>query len=464
MKMKIVPLMQFDLQVPAKHVRSVPVSLGEGQEGVLFVYSEEGGVDPGEELYHHPVDTLKFTVFDEEGKRLWVKDLGPGVIPGVWFCPVLSLDLDMDGVDEIYFLNNLSPDHPFTFAYRKLEALDPRTGETLGRWDWPWNTFHDRLSLCYRFYLAAGLDHGKPVLITSQGTYGDMYLQGYGPGMVKKWETVIRDSDPGPRASHLTPVLDFNDDGVDELFWGERLLSVADGSEVVCCDKYSYRGHSDIVIPFLNFETGEKFIFTCREGDEREGVPRVVTFREDGTRAWIAVEHGHMHFAWLATVGENEKYRRVIMTMEARSHLGETGIVDDEPVEYYFDAYTGETVEMKLPMLGSWMFPIDINGDGYSEFFCCQGEDKGWLFDQHGNKIAKLEGTQVRNGVILKKYACEQMMLKDENGIVRVYGDREAKPGELFRKRHEYKGYHAFQQRLMASGYNSERSNISCGI
>ncbi|MCI9144127.1 MAG: hypothetical protein HFH87_16165 [Lachnospiraceae bacterium] len=462
--MKIETLMEYDLQLPAKQVRSVPVALGEGKEGVLFVYSREGGVDPGEEFYHHPVDTLKFAVFDGEGNRLWVKDLGPGVIPGVWFCPVLPLDLDQDGVDEIYFLNNISPDTPFSFLYRKLEALDPRSGETMGRWDWPQNTFQERLSLCYRFYLVAGYDHGEPVLITSQGTYGDMYLQGYGPGMVKKWETVIRKSDPGPRASHLTPVLDFNDDGVDELFWGERLLSVADGSEVLCCDKYSYRGHSDIIIPFLNFETEERFIFTCREGDEREGVPRVVTFREDGTRAWTALEHGHMHFAWLATVGEDGEYRRVIMAMDLIRYPGETGLVEGEPVEYYFDAYTGEQMEMKFPCYGSWLFPIDINGDGYSEFFCCEGELAGWLLDRHGEKIKKLEGMQVKNGRILKQFACEQMMLTDEKGIVRVYGDAEAEPGELFRKRHDYKGYHAFQQRLMASGYNHYRSNISCGI
>lgn len=462
--MNIVTLKEFDLGIPAEQVRSVPVTMGPDREGVLFAYSMDEGVDPGEEYYHHPKDTLKLAFFDENGTKLWTKDLGQGVIPGIWFCPVISLDLNQDGVDEIYFLNNINPEAPFSFIYRKLEAIDPISGETIGRWDWPQNTFEERLSLSYRFYLVAGYSHGEPVLITSQGTYGDMYLQGYGSGMVKKWETVIRDSDPGPRASHLTPVLDFNDDGVDELFWGERLLSVEDGHEVLCCDKYSYRGHSDIIIPFLDFETEEKYIFTCREGDERKGVPRVVTFHEDGSRAWTALEKGHMHFAWLATVGENGQYRRVIMAMDLIRYPGENGLVTEDPVEYYFDAYTGERVEMKLPCFGAWLFPIDINGDGYSEFYCSEGEDEGWLFDQNGNKIKKLEGMQVKNGQILKKFECEQLMLADSNGIVRVYGDAEPKTSEIFKKRHSYKGYHAFQQRLMASGYNHYRSNISCGI
>ena len=119
---------------------------------------------------------------------------------------------------------------------------------------------------------------------------------------------------------------------------------------------------------------------------------------------------------------------------------------------------------MKLPCFGAWLFPIDINGDGYSEFYCSEGEYEGWLFDQHGNKIKKLEGMQVKNGQILKKFECEQLMLADSNGIVRVYGDGEPEVSEIFKKRHSYKGYHDVQQRLMASGYNHYRSNISCGI
>ena len=61
------------------------------------------------------------------------------------------------------------------------------------------------------------LVHDKPVLVTAQGTYRDMYLQGYGEGMEKRWDIKIPYDDGGARSSHLCPVLDFNDDGVDEL-------------------------------------------------------------------------------------------------------------------------------------------------------------------------------------------------------------------------------------------------------
>lgn len=463
--MKIECIKSFDLGIPAKQTRSIPVNMGNGKEAVLFVYSMDSGVDPGEEYYHHPTDTLKLALFDWDGTRLWEKDLGTGVIPGIWFCPVLAIDLDMDGTDEIYFLNNKNPQTPFSFMYRKLEAIDPRTGDITGSWDWPQNTFDERLSLCYRFYLVAGYSKGEPVLITSQGTYGDMYLQGYGPGMVKKWDKLISKDETGPRASHLTPVLDFNGDGIDELFWGERLISVEDGSEVLCCDKYKYNGHSDLVIPFVNFDTGEKFIFTCREGDEREGEPRIVTFKEDGSYAWKAVDgEGHMHFAWLATLGEPGNERRIFMVMQENQYWGETKLERAAPTERYYDAYTGEEITVDFPCLGSQLIPLDINGDGISEFYCSGGEHAGELIDQHGNVLAKIPGMQVKNGHMLKSVKGEQLMVIDDNGIVRLFGDAEALGSGLFVKRHNYMNYLAFMDKLMATGYNHYRSNITCGI
>ena len=80
------------------------------------------------------------------------------------------------------------------------------------------------MSHSYRFFITGGYVHDKPVLVTAQGTYRDMYLQGYGEGMEKRWDIKIPYDDGGARSSHLCPVLDFNDDGVDELFWGERLI------------------------------------------------------------------------------------------------------------------------------------------------------------------------------------------------------------------------------------------------
>ena len=259
--MEIKCLKEFDLGIELGQVRSVPVSLGKDMpEAVLFVYSSQGNLDPWPELFNYPKDTLKMALYTLDGVRMWKRDLGNGVIPGVWYAPFISFDLDQDGVDEIWFVNNLNPNIPFSLNARVLERIDPLTGETTGQWTWPDNTIDDTMSHSYRFFITGGYVHDKPVLVTAQGTYRDMYLQGYGEGMEKRWDIKIPYDDGGARSSHLCPVLDFNDDGVDELFWGERLISLEDGHEVFCGDKGKYLGHSDIVVPFEDIKTGKKYL------------------------------------------------------------------------------------------------------------------------------------------------------------------------------------------------------------
>ena len=88
-----------------------------------------------------------------DGVRMWKRDLGNGVIPGVWYAPFISFDLDQDGVDEIWFVNNLNPNIPFSLNARVLERIDPLTGETTGQWTWPDNTIDDTMSHSYRCLL-----------------------------------------------------------------------------------------------------------------------------------------------------------------------------------------------------------------------------------------------------------------------------------------------------------------------
>jgi len=56
------------------------------------------------------------------------------------------------------------------------------------------------------------------VLITAQGTYTDMYLQGYSRDMSQRWSVFVPKDAAGARASHVFPVLDFNNDGLLDLF------------------------------------------------------------------------------------------------------------------------------------------------------------------------------------------------------------------------------------------------------
>ena len=433
------------------------------KDGMFFVYSSGGGADPGEELIRFKgFEDVILKMFDIDGNLLWEKTLPDGVLPGVWFVPALAFDMDKDGVDEIYVLNNYGA--PFSFMHRKLERLDAMTGEITGSWQWPWNTFNERMSLAYRYYIVAGYAHGEPVLVTCQGTYANMYLQGWNNNMEPRWEIAIMNEDGGPKASHVTPVIDINDDGVDELFWGERILSLDDGHQLVCLAP-DYVGHSDLIAPYLHPEKDDDwFIFTCREGDERPDQKRVYVFKPDGSVVWSAVDVGHMHTAWLANIkGEKEgTYRKISMSMQ------ETFVPDDEGFNhevtgvFFHDAYTGEEVDFKLPYPGYKVLPFDLNGDGYHEFFVTDENGRGDILDCEGNKIAHIDECGAYRFGKMLDLPGEQIMVA--NGTCfEIWADLDAEDGEVMKRRYK-RPYLRFMNKLMATGYNSEGTQVACTI
>ncbi|MBR4429106.1 MAG: hypothetical protein IKS78_07090 [Clostridia bacterium] len=452
--MNLTPVREF--QLPAeKHAFSANVTLGEGRRGFVFLASASWQ-DPGEELFHLPSDRLYIYCFDATGELLWEKRLGVGVLPGIWFCPLAAMDMDGDGKDEIYFVNNRS-DAPFSLFQRRLEALDPLTGETLGSWPWPDRTRELSVSKCYRFYLTGGYANGSPVLIASQGCYTDMYLQGWGKGMVKLWEKFIPETAPGPRASHLTPVMDLNGDGIDEIFWGERVLSVLTGEELMDFAP-EFHGHSDLLVPFLDYATGEMYVYTCREDHESPGQKRINVFNADGSLRWGAADTGHMHCGWVATALDGFGKLAMAEHHEWQPNTGDSsdsGMTMHTFEKYFFNAVTGEPITFELPFPAGEASPIDVNGDGYSEFI--YGSK---VFDRFGKYLGEFRGGKVRAGRILEEYPGEQIMTL-ENGTVRIYADLDAEDSDIMKMRLE-RGFPLFLQKLTASGYNAYNALASC--
>ncbi|UQZ86345.1 hypothetical protein SK3146_05638 [Paenibacillus konkukensis] len=82
-------------------LRAFPVRIGEGRQAIAAVYSRDFDIDPYYEMFFFPTDTLKLTVFTQDGEVLWTRDFGPSVIPGIWFCPVYPFDLNGDGLHEL---------------------------------------------------------------------------------------------------------------------------------------------------------------------------------------------------------------------------------------------------------------------------------------------------------------------------------------------------------------------------
>ena len=108
-----------------------------------------------------------------------------------------------------------------------------------------------------------------------RGTYGDMHLQGWSADMSRRWLLDIPKEAPEARGSHMTAIVDWNHDGIDEVMWGERCVELDGGRELFCLDEDTYRGHSDIVQPVYDWKNNAWRLYTVREGDTKVA-PRVL--------------------------------------------------------------------------------------------------------------------------------------------------------------------------------------------
>lgn len=422
MSIRLEKLLEVSIGSPIGQCRARQVTLGEGElRAFLVAWCADFDVDPYIEMFFFPTDTLKLAVITEEGEELWRRDLGRGVVPGHWFCPVAAFDLDGDGASEVWFVNNLNPDHPLSLRGYHLECLDARTGETTGRWPWPEVNRGQSLSHVFRNFIVGGRVHGEAVLITAQGTYGDMHLQGWSAGMVERWRRDISADEPGARGSHMAPVADINDDGVEELLWGERCIELDGGVELWCADRDTYRGHSDIIWPFRDPDDDGWLIYTCRESDPQAS-PRVVCYDAHGERVWGAVDRGHMDMGWVANVGEGG--RPVAMAIridhktcgpDGRHHFGRD--------EFVFDAATGEPVELPFSVYGT--VPVDLDGDGVHELVYGIPGQSGRVIDRLGNELGCTGGPSALCARLMS-WPGEQILTYHEDGTLQVWGDANA--------------------------------------
>lgn len=428
--------------------RAVPVRLGKVR-AFLALYGADFDVDPYVEMFFFPKDTLKMMVFNQEGQILWKRDLGKGVIPGVWFCPVLAFDLDGDGIDEIWFVNNENADHPLGTASYTLCGLNGLTGEKTAEIPWP-KTAECRsmqLSQQFRNFIVGGYANGRPVLTAAQGTYGDMFFEGFGPGLELLWETHIRADEPGARGSHMCPVLDLNGDGTDELLWGERCLELAGGKELFCADRSSYRGHSDVIQPV--FRAGRPWrLFTCREGDPGAS-PRLCCYDTEGNRIWGNLEQGHMDLGWTARLGENREHYAMGIRIGHKS-CGPDGRYHDRYEEFVYKVEDGSEVDLGFSVYKS--MPVDLNGDGYHEIVYGLPASTGDVRDRFGKLAGNVGGTVAMSGKLLSRGG-EQLLVFTKDGKISIWYDANARDTEEARARYE----NPFYEKAMGvsgNGYN----------
>ena len=442
-EMVLQPFMTFALGTPAGQLRARPVSLGKTRaDAVLLAYAADFDVDPYVGMFFFPTDTLKLALLSLDGELLWRKDLGRGVVPGQWFVPIHAFDLDGDGRDEIWFVNNVDPAHPLNDRAYRLERLDSETGESTGQWAWPTWGRHGPLSHTFRNFIFGGFVRDEPVLVTAQGTYADMHLQGWSPGMRERWQHEIAADAPGARGSHMVPVADMNGDGVDEVLWGERCIELDAGQELWCADQDSYRGHSDIILPVLDRQTGAWFLYTCRE-DQRDVAPRVAFYDAQGNRIWGKLESGHIDMGWGARLGDEAMTAMAIRI--GKKTCGPDGRHHTGTECFAFDMFTGAQIDLRFDPYGT--MPVDLNGDGRHELVrgAPVGDDPGDVLDRFGRPVGTVPG-RAALARKLGDYPGEQILVYSPDGEVSIVGDANAEDTDAAKTRYANRYYRTCRQ------------------
>lgn len=438
--------LRFELGQELGQLRAAPVQLG-AERGLVLAYAADFDVDPYEEMFFYPKDTLKLAVYNLRVERLWEKDLGRGMPPGMWFCPVFPFDLDGDGIDEIWHVGNKDPDHPFAISKYTLERLDARNGKSLGSWPWP-RPLDRPMAHMFRNFIFGGMVRGTPVLVTAQGTYGAMKLQAWNPDLSRRWEHVIPLDSPGARGSHMCPIVDFDGDGVEEVMWGERRIELDKGRELFCADRYVYKGHSDIIQPFLDREANRWMVFTCRE-KYLTTAPRIVTFDNQGGRVWGALEFGHIDMGWVAHLHNPRDFVAMGIRIGVKV-LGPAGRFRSKVEPFVFNAVTGEPV--KVPFDVYQTIPVDLNGDGVHELVYGIPGGNGDVIDGQGNRWGNIGGTVAMASQILDAPG-EHLVCFDKAGVVKIWRDASARDTPEARRRYTHPFYKA-NSRLTATGSN----------
>jgi hypothetical protein len=448
---------QYDLQAITEiklghslgQLRAVPISLGKNYpKAIAAMYSEDAEIDPYIGMFFFPKHTLKVMLFDVSGKIIWKRDIGDGMVPGVWFSPLFAFDLDEDGKDELWIINNKDPEHPLDFRKYVIEKLDPQTGKTTGQWPWPQPEQPQSLSHTYRHFIMGGYVKGKPVLITAQGTYDAMAIQGWNADMTQRWEHKIAAGAKGCAGSHVTPVVDINQDGIDDLMWGERCIELDKGTQLFCADEDVWEGHSDIIQPILNRENNKWSFFTCRETHLTLS-PRVVMYDDKGKRVWGHLDEGHIDTGWAARIGTNGEHivLGVKVGEKVRTAEGErrTGVVENT-----FEAFSGKKIELGFNVYTS--IPVDLNGDGIHELVKGYFEGDGTVLDRNGKMIGNIGG----HSAMASKFTDlpgEQILSYSKDGVINIWADRNASDTDQAKKRYNHPFY-KINQLQTGNGYN----------
>jgi rhamnogalacturonan endolyase len=390
----------FDLGQPYKQARVVTGDLnGDGEPEVVIAYSGYQNVDPYEKARTKSEDSIKVSAFLATGERLWTLDLGWGIEAGMNFQPMVVSDLDGDGRAEVILKTNKSA-NPLDYEGERITVLDGMSGRIKMEAKWPsLKGLGSDYNNDSRNYLAiAHLDGKDPYVIAVRGLYKvqrmwafdknlnrvwerNLGLDHYYPSgiwgrLIKFWniddkmEYILARFKNKPildeyRGSHSLPVADINEDGKEEILWGERCIG-ENGKDLWAIKKnMPYRGHPDVVRPAKILPSLKgKQIFYGREGwygkkNENIGVYLVDS---QGKILWAKWGYTHIDMGWVGKIVPGQEGMQCLGIDIMEKQWNKQGAKVIDPSGFLWGS-GGNLLGNPQP---SWYysFPVDWDGDG----------------------------------------------------------------------------------------------------
>jgi len=392
----------FDIGQSYKQARVVAGDLnGDGEPEVVVSYSGYRNVDPYEKAWSKSEDTIKVAAFLPTGERLWTKDLGLGIESGLNYQPIVVWDLDADGRAEVILKTNRSED-PRDYSGERITVLDGMSGQVKMEGKWP---SLEGLGSDYnndsRNYLAiAHLDGKDPYIIVVRGVYKAQRMWALDKNLHRVWQRNLGLDHYFPsglrerlvkfwniddkihylwgrlkgkplidqyRGSHSLPIADINEDGKEEILWGERCIG-ENGKDLWRIEEnIPYKGHPDIVFPadILPSHKGKE-IFYGREGwgEQKEKIG-IYLADNRGKILWANWGYHHIDRGWVGRIVPGEEGLQCLDIDITDKDWSAEGAKLVGPTGYLWSS--GGKLLGNPP--GSWYFsfPLDWDGDGIRE-------------------------------------------------------------------------------------------------
>lgn len=433
------PALEFDVQMDYKQAQITSGDLdGDGEREIIIIHSKMKHVDPVPEGWIESSDKMYVSAFKMNGELIWNFDLGWGIEAGPAFAPLVVWDINADGKSEVLLKTNKN-DNPKNYDREYLTILNGENGKILNETRWPAPVSGNYNSDSRNFIAVAHLDGINPNIIVARGIYRKQIIEAFDSELNILWSRTIGDdiesrfenkilqkiwrkfSDDKYRGSHSLPIADVDENGSEEILWGEHCITENGDDLWKVEDKMPYTGHPDIVYAAdILPERPGKEVYYCREGwlHERDNIGMLLV-DDKGETIWSNWNYTHVDGGWGAKIIPSDTtwkffaydIKKKIWKPGERSFKNTEQLVMDDKGKIFMTPDS------------SWIrsFPVDWEGDGTKEI-CKEG---GQLIRYNGEEIVDFGEGVYWGGDIFGDHREELAIAPKNKKIYIVFNDDE---------------------------------------